>query len=592
MTRINLTAGGVQLSLLFLSPITPSDYVRQSLPYSYLDVEVHSLDGGSHDVQLYSDISAEWACGDWSREVTWATSTLGDNVVHQFELATPDVFGEVQDFALWGQTVYATAQSDALTTQSGPATDVRALFVSQGALDDSQDSAFRAISDNTPVLAFAHALGTVAPGASGSVRYVVGHFLEPAFSYTAVATNNSDRSLYFMAQYPTLESSLSFFMTDYEYALQQSRQFDLALDVAATGLANSEYSSVVALVARQVYTGLSITIGRDASGELDTGDIMVFVKEISTSNYVNTVDILYPTHWMFLYLDPPTVRHMLEPVLRYSETIDLDWGVHDIGRAWPVADGAVLDSPYYIEESGNLIFMTLAYTRASGDTAFASEYYDLLVRYGNWLTDNTIFPASQASTDDFNGEVANATNLVAKGIVGLGALGELATVLGNTDDAARFNQTATTLAGEFLEYGLSTDGSHFKVTYDMDDSSWATVYNLYPDRFFSLGLFDDELHDTLGAWYESQANEYGVPLDSRHDYAKLDWAMLMAASYKDTPAVRDAFLGGVHDYLAYGATPQAAPDLYDTLNASALPFVDRPVVGAVFALLAQNTSWK
>jgi hypothetical protein len=51
-------AGKVEMTITFLSPITPSDKKRQSLVFSYLDVKVRSLDGGAHDVQLYADISA------------------------------------------------------------------------------------------------------------------------------------------------------------------------------------------------------------------------------------------------------------------------------------------------------------------------------------------------------------------------------------------------------------------------------------------------------------------------------------------------------------------------------------------------------
>jgi Domain of unknown function (DUF5127) len=50
--------GLVQMNITFLSPITPDDFQRQSLPFSYVDVAVSSLDGKSHSVQLYTDISA------------------------------------------------------------------------------------------------------------------------------------------------------------------------------------------------------------------------------------------------------------------------------------------------------------------------------------------------------------------------------------------------------------------------------------------------------------------------------------------------------------------------------------------------------
>lgn len=51
-------AGKVEMNITFLSPVTPNDFKRQSIVSSYLNVEVASMDGGDHDVQLYSDISA------------------------------------------------------------------------------------------------------------------------------------------------------------------------------------------------------------------------------------------------------------------------------------------------------------------------------------------------------------------------------------------------------------------------------------------------------------------------------------------------------------------------------------------------------
>ena len=50
--------GLVTMNVTFLSPLYPNDLMRQSLVFSYLDVAVESADGSSHDVQLYTDISA------------------------------------------------------------------------------------------------------------------------------------------------------------------------------------------------------------------------------------------------------------------------------------------------------------------------------------------------------------------------------------------------------------------------------------------------------------------------------------------------------------------------------------------------------
>ena len=51
-------AGVVEMNITFLSPLTPTDLMRQSLVFSYVDVSVTSTDGAAHDVQLYTDITA------------------------------------------------------------------------------------------------------------------------------------------------------------------------------------------------------------------------------------------------------------------------------------------------------------------------------------------------------------------------------------------------------------------------------------------------------------------------------------------------------------------------------------------------------
>lgn len=57
-TVFTMNVGGVvELTVKFLSPLWPNDMKRQSLVFSYLDVEVRSTDGASHDVQLYTDVS-------------------------------------------------------------------------------------------------------------------------------------------------------------------------------------------------------------------------------------------------------------------------------------------------------------------------------------------------------------------------------------------------------------------------------------------------------------------------------------------------------------------------------------------------------
>jgi hypothetical protein len=72
-----MSAGGlVDLTVTFLSPVVPDDLLRASLPYTYLNLEVKSADGGQHNVQLYTDISAEWVSGDHGATAQWNYGTI------------------------------------------------------------------------------------------------------------------------------------------------------------------------------------------------------------------------------------------------------------------------------------------------------------------------------------------------------------------------------------------------------------------------------------------------------------------------------------------------------------------------------------
>lgn len=66
--------GMVQMTVTFLSPVTPDDLLRSSLPYAYVDVTVESMDGDSHDVQLYTDISAGTRVAYYTTDVEMLTS--------------------------------------------------------------------------------------------------------------------------------------------------------------------------------------------------------------------------------------------------------------------------------------------------------------------------------------------------------------------------------------------------------------------------------------------------------------------------------------------------------------------------------------
>lgn len=91
-----------EVVLSFLSPITPSSTLRQSIPASYLSIHVT----GGFDLDIYIDLNGQWVSGDRGSEIVWNLETNESEkgqpkswvVKRKDEL----VFAEVNDRAEWG----------------------------------------------------------------------------------------------------------------------------------------------------------------------------------------------------------------------------------------------------------------------------------------------------------------------------------------------------------------------------------------------------------------------------------------------------------------------------------------------------------
>lgn len=57
----------VEITLSFLSPITPTSTLRQSIPASYVTVYVE----GAFDVSVYMDMNGQWVSGDRGASIEW-----------------------------------------------------------------------------------------------------------------------------------------------------------------------------------------------------------------------------------------------------------------------------------------------------------------------------------------------------------------------------------------------------------------------------------------------------------------------------------------------------------------------------------------
>lgn len=65
-------AKSLDITVSFLSPITPTSTLRQSIPASYVTIDVR----GNVDVNVYMDIDGRWVSGDGGSILNWQWATL------------------------------------------------------------------------------------------------------------------------------------------------------------------------------------------------------------------------------------------------------------------------------------------------------------------------------------------------------------------------------------------------------------------------------------------------------------------------------------------------------------------------------------
>ncbi|CEL07861.1 Putative Glutaminase GtaA [Aspergillus calidoustus] len=391
----------VELKITFLSPITPNDLRRQSLVFSYLDVSITSLDGEPHQVQVYTDISAEWASGDRSAIAQWDHGVTSNGVAyHKIHRQTPLLFSESRDQAEWGDWYWATNNGTSLTYQAGAGISVRQAFASSGRLSNTNDANYRAISNEWPVFGFAHDLGFIQ--STTSVLFSIGLAQSEAVQYTGRSDTLTPVPSLWTSYFSSALEALDFFHHDYRDSNALSSALDDRIAQDSLAAAGQDYLTITSLSTRQAFAATQLT------GTIESP--YIFMKEISSNGNMNTVDVIFPAHPVFLYTNPELLKLLLRPHFEIQESghYPNSYAMHDIGSHYPNATGHPdgNDEPMPLEECGNMVIMALAYAQKAHDTEYLEQHYDKLRSWTNYLIDDALYPANQISTDDFAGPLA------------------------------------------------------------------------------------------------------------------------------------------------------------------------------------------
>jgi len=165
------------------------------------------------------------------------------------------------------------------------------------------------------------------------------------------------------------------------------------------------YYAIVALSARQVMGAYVLAIpptGGCSSSSSNASEPLMFQKEISSDGNVNTVDVMYPAMPFFLYANPELLKYNLEPLFQNQEGgfYPNGYSMHDIGSHFPNATGHVEGNDEYmpVEESGNMILMTYAYYKFSGNAQYLKQHYPKLNQFAQYLIEYSLTPGIQLST--------------------------------------------------------------------------------------------------------------------------------------------------------------------------------------------------
>jgi len=467
-----LTGGGVTVTVDFLSPVEPSDLRRLSVPFGYVFATARSADGRQHAVSLYFDMSGEWAHGDENAPITWERRPVPSAVqaVTAFAVtpAAPKVLGETNEYPMWGTAVFATADRPGLTTQAGQDSVIRAAAISSGVLDNTVDQDQpRAINSRNPVFAFNFDLGQVGNADVRPVVLALGDSRDPAVSYQKRPVPPLWRSYW-----PAWPQMMAAFYDDAAVARARADALDKRVNDDATRAGGAKYAALCSLALRQAF-GATEMVGT-------ADNPWMFMKEISSDGNISTVDIMYPAFPAFLYADPRLVRMQLAPLFDYVEAghWPQPFAPHDIGASYPNADGhndgGGENMP--VEESANMLIMAAAYMRyvpKAEAAPYARAHYRALKQWADYLltvptggtSPNALDPLYQNQTDDFTGSIAHSVNLALKGVLGVGAMGQIAGYAGNKADAAHYGKAGRDLIAEWARRSQSQTGPHLTMQY-------------------------------------------------------------------------------------------------------------------------------
>ena len=586
-TIYEFDGAGVHVQLLFLTPALPRNLDVLSRHTTYVVWRVRSSDGKDHAVSVYFDATANVVIDNPQQSVNWSRLSLNGATALRMGNQEQPVLGKSGDNLRidWGYLYLAAPAGEGISTAAVERRAAAGSFKRTGKLPSTDDfEIHRARRNLLPALAYAFDMGKV--GSAQASRHMVVAYDD---LYSIEYFQRKLRP-YWRRKGADAVALLESAMSEYEAVAAESVRFDDALMADLRRAGGEDYARLSALAYRQAIAAHKLVADLD-------GSPLLFSKENFSNGCIATVDVTYPSSPLFMLVNPALLKAMLKPIMDYAslERWRFPFAPHDLGT-YPLANGQVYgggerteENQMPVEESGNMLIMAAALAEAEGNAGFAEKYWPLLERWAAYLKEKGLDPENQLSTDDFAGHLAHNANLSIKAILALGSFAKLADRLGKKQEAALYRATAQDFAKRWTT--MAADGNHYKLAFDKS-GTWSQKYNLVWDKLLGLNLFSPAIARQEISFYKTVQNAYGLPLDNREKYTKLDW-IVWTATLAESRGDFDAIISPVLKFL--NETPDRVPmtDWYWTHDGKWRGFQARSVVGGVFIkMLAEPETWR
>lgn len=566
-TIATFAGAGIEIRMTFCTPSLPEDLDVLSRPVTYLTWEAVAKDSASRNLKVTFSASGEIAVNTPEQEVKSAAvdGVEGLSVVRLGSVAQPILEKAGDDLRIdWGYLYLAAPKSSQTTATVIPA-DGNAVPAGKASLDLALD--FGKVG-NEPVSRWA----MLAYDDLFSIQYMKRN-LRPYWRRNGWEASD------------LLKASAS----ERTALFRRCADFDQELTADLTKAGGEKYANLCALAYRQCFAAGKFVA--DANGQP-----LQFCKENHSNGCIATSDVFYPMSPQFLLFGPTLAKSFIVPFMNYaaSERWRFPFAPHDLGT-YPHANGQVYgggerteENQMPVEESGNLLLLFGAIAQMEGRPDFANLYWPQLTRWAEYLKEKGFDPDNQLCTDDFAGHLAHNVNLSAKAICALAAYSKLCDMRGDMVASAEYSKLAKDFAARWVKE--ASDGDHFRLAFDRP-GTWSQKYNLVWDRILGLGLFPDPVLRMEMDHYLKVRNDFGLPLDNRKTYTKLDWILWTATLTQDRKDF-DALISPVDRFVR--ETPDRSPltDWYETKSAAKVGFTARPVIGGVFLqMLYDKQTW-